>query len=169
MASFFPELAPSVRVYTNGNFASADRSAADGSFTAFRRGSRQVGQTLQLRFSHLSQANMNVIKSHYLERKGTFDFFFASASLWGDYSDAPPVPVLGNTAWRFASPPEVTDVSFDRFDVSVNLVSHAILQGDFSNDSPPSTDGEAEAAIYIYDAGDSTTVARTYLLDPGAS
>mgnify|MGYP006908220169 CR=1 FL=1 len=169
MASFFPELSPSVRVYTTGGFASTARFGADGSYTGFRRGSRQVGQTLQLRFSHLSQANMNVIKAHYLERKGTFDFFFASASLWGDYSDAPPVPLLGNTAWRFASPPEVTDVSFDRFDVSVELVSHAILQGDFSNDASASTDAAAAAADYIYDAGDSTTVARDYLLNPGAS
>ena len=52
--------------------------------------------------------------------------------MWLDYSGHPPVPLLGNTAWRFAGPPAVTDVSFDRFDVSVDLVSHAVLQGDCS-------------------------------------
>lgn len=169
MASIFPAISPSVRVYSAGDFVTANRSAADGSYNGFRRGSRQVRQTLALQFRYLTETNMNLIKSHYLERKGTFDFFFASGELWGDYSDSPPVSLFGNTAWRFARSPSITDVSFDRFDVSVELVSHAVLQGDLTLQGPDSTVAAAAAASYIYDAGDSTTVARDYLLNAGAS
>lgn len=125
-------------------------------------------QTLELQFNHLTEANMNLIKSHYLERKGTFDFFLASAELWGDYSDNPPVPLLGNTAWRFASPPSITDVSFDRFNVSVQLVSHAVLQGDVLGTSVDATDSAAAAADYIYDGKQASTV-HAYIIDAGTS
>lgn len=144
------------------------RSGADGSYNSFRRGSRQVGQTLQLQFKYLTEENMNLIKSHYLDRKGSFDFFIASPELWGDYSDDPPVPLLGNTAWRFASPPVVTDVSFDRFDVSVELVSHAVLTGQLLSESASATVAAASAADYIYDGKQASTV-HTYNIDAGAS
>ena len=146
----------------------ANQSGANGSYNAFRRGSRQVGQTLKLQFRYLTEVNMNLIKSHYLDRKGSFDFFIASAELWGDYSNAPPVPLLGNTAWRFGGSPVVTDVSFDRFDVSFDLVSHAVLQGDLQSAGP----GSAAATLvdYIYDASTaSATSAIQYIIDPGAS
>ena len=84
--------------------------------------------------------------------------------MWLDYSGHPPV-LLGNTAWRFAGPPAVTDVSFDRFDVSVDLVSHAVLQGDLLSI------GTASGAVdpdYIYN-GASASAVPAYILDPGAS
>lgn len=168
MASIFPSISPTVRVYSNGGFVTANRSAASGAYNSFRRGSRQVGQTLQLQFRYLTEENMNIIKNHYLDRKGSFDFFIASAALWGDYSSDPPVPLLGNTAWRFASPPTVTDVSFDRFDVSVNLVSHAVLQGDLLSIGVAAPAAAATATDYIYDGKEASTV-HAYNVDPGAS
>ena len=165
MASIFPAVSPNVRVYSAGGFVTADRSAADGSYNGFRRGSRQVSQTLALQFRHLSETDMNSIKSHYLERKGTFDFFLASAELWGDYGDDPPVPLLGNTAWRFAGSPSITDVSFDRFDVSVELVSHAVLQGDLQSIG---TTSQVAVADYAYN-GSSASAVPAYILDPGSS
>jgi hypothetical protein len=165
MASIFPPISPTVRVYSNGGFVTANQSGADGSYNAFRRGSRQVGQTLKLQFRYLTEETMNLIKSHYIERKGSFDFFIASAELWGDYSNDPPVPLLGNTAWRFAGSPTVTDVSFDRFNVSVDLVSHAVLRGDLESVSRTSS---VVAPEYIYD-GESATTVHSYILDPGAS
>lgn len=168
MADIFPSVAPTVRVYTSGGFVTTDRSGASGAYNGFRRGSRQAGQTLDLQFSHLTEEQMNLLKTHYLERKGTFDFFLASGSLWGDYSGNPPVPLLGNTAWRFAESPTITDVSFDRFNVSFSLVSHAILPGDITSVPPDTTDAAAAAADYIYDGGSASTV-HDYNIDPGAS
>lgn len=168
MASIFPSISPNVRVHTTGSFVTSDVSGANGTYNAFRRGSRQVGQTLQLQFSYLTEENMNLIKAHYIERKGTFDFFIASPALWGDYESDPPVPLLGNTAWRFAGPPTVTDVSFDRFDVSVDLVSHAILQGDLESIGAAAALQGAAAADYSYNAG-SAALVPDYIIDAGAS
>lgn len=127
-----------------------------------------MGQTLQLKFSHLTEEKMDLIRLHYLDRKGTFDFFIASPALWGDYSADPPIPLLGNTAWRFADAPVIEDVSFDRFDVSVNLVSHAVLQGDLLSESADAQEATASAADYIYDGKQASTV-HTYNIDAGAS
>ena len=167
MASIFPSISPNVRVYTSGSFAVTERSGANGSFNAFRRGSRQVGQTLKIQFRHLSETNMNVIKSHFIERKGTFDAFLLSDALWSDYTGDPPFPLLGDTAWRFACLPEITDVSFDRFDVSVDLVSHPILQGDIISTAVP-INASAATADYIYNTGQAATV-PTYKIDAGPS
>ena len=165
MASIFPSLSPNARVYSSGGFVVSDRSGANGAYNSFRRGSRQVGQTLKLQFRFLTESNMNLLKMHYLDRKGSFDFFIASPELWGDYSGNPPVPLLGNTAWRFAAPPTVADVSFDRFDVQIDLVSHAVLQGDLQ--SIGGTSGVVNPD-YTYN-GASATAVPTYTLDAGAS
>lgn len=127
-----------------------------------------MGQALQLKFSHLTEEKMDLIRLHYLDRKGTFDFFIASPALWGDYSTDPPVPLLGNTVWRFADAPVIQDVSFDRFDVSVNLVSHAVLQGDLLSIGVQAPDSGATDADYIYDGGQASTT-HAYNVDAGAS
>lgn len=149
----FPSLAPSTRIYTPGQFPGARQTALTGVSTAFRRGSRSINQSLQLAFSHLTQANMNLIKAHYYAQRGSFDIFFLSAEIWGDYQGVPPVATLDNVAWRYAAPPRLVDVSFDRFNVEVVLESQAINTGDLVYDA------EAAAA----------TPARTYLLDGGAA
>tara|TARA_R110002012_G_scaffold49762_1_gene128678 strand:+ start:5673 stop:6005 length:333 start_codon:yes stop_codon:yes gene_type:complete len=110
---------------------------------------------------------MNLITAHYLAAKGTYDFFFGTDALWGDYSGTEPVAVLGNTAWRYASPPSIADVSYDRFTVEVQLISHSVEQGDFNLDAGGA---DGSAAVYIVDAlTASATPARTYIFNGGDS
>ena len=164
---FFPSLSPNVRVYSVGDVPVARQIALSGATTNFRRGSRLVNQNLQLTFSHLTETNMNLITAHYLAAKGTYDFFFGTNALWGDYSGTEPVPALGNTAWRYASPPNIADASFDRFTVEVQLISHSVEQGDVNLDGG-SADGSA--AVYFADALTAlATPARTYIFDAGES
>lgn len=112
-----------------------------------------MGQTLQLTFSHLVESDMDLIKDHFFDRKGTFDIFFLPSQVWGDYQATPPVGLIDNVAWRYESPPEITDVSFDRFTVEVNLRTIAVDMSDL-----------------IFDGGSaSATPARTYILDGGAA
>ena len=164
---FFPSLSPNVRVYSVGDVPVARQMALSGAATNFRRGSRLVNQNLQLTFSHLTETNMNLITAHYLAAKGTYDFFFGTSALWGDYSGPEPVPALGNTAWRYASPPSIADVSYDRFTVEVELISHSVEQGDFNLDGGGA---DGSAAVYIVDAlTASATPARTYIFNGGDS
>ena len=110
---------------------------------------------------------MNLIAAHYLTAKGTFEFFFGSEALWGDYSGTYPVPVLGNTAWRYASPPSIADVSYDRFTVEVELVSHSIEQGDFNLDGGSA---DSSSAVYIADGLTASVLPdRTYIFNGGRS
>ena len=163
----FPSLIPSVRVFSPGVLPAVQAVAASGAFTGFRRGNRTKNQRLALTFNNLSESEVELIKDHYINQNGTFDFFFLNSSVWSGYV-IPPVNSL-DTAWRYVGAPVISDGIIGRWSVELELTSHGILQGDLILDAPGSTDAAAAAADYIYDAGDSTTVARDYLLNPGAS
>lgn len=163
----FPSLTPSLRVFSPGVLPVAERVAASGAFSGFRRGNRTKNQMLSLTFNNLTEASVDLIKDHYIDRNGTFDIFFLNADVWSGYT-TPPAPLL-STAWRYASAPVISDGIIGRWSVEVELKSHGILQGNLASESVGSSDEAAAAADYIYDAGDSTTVAREYLLNPGAS
>ena len=95
---------------------------------------------------------MLLIKDHYYDRDGTFDIFFLSEPIWGDYV-TPPVPILDDQAWRYTTAPTITDVSYDRFDVAIELETIPIDTGDL-----------------IFNGGlAAATPARTYILNAGAA
>ena len=167
--SLFPALAPTARVYTPGDIPSSFQRSLSGATTGFRRGNRRADQTLQLTFSHLVESDMDLIKDHYFDRKGTFEIFFLPGEIWGDYAATPPVALVDNFAWRYASSPQITDVSFDRFTVEVELRTIAIDTGDLVFDGL--TASATPARSYILDAGAAAaTPARDYIISPtGAS
>jgi len=145
----------------------AMQTSLSGFNSGFRRGNRRIGQKLNLIFTHLTQANMLLIKDHYIDRKGTFDIFFLSTEIWGDF-DTPPVPLISDFAWRYASEPKITDVSYDRFTVDVELqtepidLSDLIIDGGLASATP--------ARDYIVEGGlASATPVRTYVISPGGA
>lgn len=162
--STFPALAPTSRVYTPGGVPRNLQTSLSGVAVGFRRGNRRIGQTLDLTFAYLTQAQMNLIKDHYFDRKGTYDIFFLSSEIWGDYT-TPPVPLISDFAWRYASEPQITDVSFDRFTVEVQLQTQPIDIGDLIFDG-----GLAAASperSYILDGGLApASPARDYVVSP---
>jgi len=93
---------------------------------------------------------MLLIKDHFYDRKGTFDIFYLSADVWGYYV-TPPVGLLDNFGWRYVSPPVITDVSYDRFNVEVNLETVPIDIGDLSFESGFAAGFTTVA--YIFNAG----------------
>ena len=164
----FPSLAPNTRLYVPGNLPIAVRTSLSGRTTAFRRGNRRIAQTLSMSYEYLTEANMILIKDHYIGQNGTFDIFFLSAEVWGDFV-TPPIPLLSDFAWRYSSEITITDTSFNRFTVSVELESVPINTGDLIFDA-----GAASATpdrLYLLDAGAAAaTPARDYIISPpGAS
>ena len=163
----FPALIPSARVYVPGNVPQVAQVALSGVRTAYRQGNRRVEQTLQLAFNNISEADLNLIKAHYVAQDGSYGIFYLSAEVWSGYA-TPPVPLLSDYAWRYASAPVVTDGSCDLWSVELELTTYAI------NFSDLIVDGGAAAALpareYILDAGTaSATPARDYLINPGAA
>ena len=164
----FPSIAPNSRLYVPGSLPAVIATSLNGRATAFRRGNRRIAQTLSLTYEYLTEANMALIKDHYIGQNGTFEIFFLSAEVWGDFV-TPPIPLLSDFAWKYSSEVTITDVSFDRFSVSVDLESVPINTGDLVFDA-----GAAAATpvrMYVIDAGAAAaTPARDYTISPpGAS
>tara|TARA_Y100000015_G_C2388788_1_gene88952 strand:- start:33 stop:533 length:501 start_codon:yes stop_codon:yes gene_type:complete len=160
----FPAIGPTSRTYVPGNVPAELQTSLSGAVTGFRRGQRRTSQTLSLSFSHLTEENMVLIKDHYIARKGSFEIFLLPTVIWGDYTT---IPVGLDYAWRYVSPPEIEDVSFDRFTVSVELQTVSINTEDLHIDGE-NADPNTPERVYYIDAGSaSSTPARTYVINPG--
>ena len=167
MAATFPALAPTSRTFIPGDTPRSMQVALSGATAGYRQGNRRINQTISLTFGHLTEAQMNLIQSHYIAANGTYDIFFLSAEIWGDYVD-PPIDLLSDIAWRYAGAPIIEDVSFDRFTVELELVSYAINTGDLVFDGGLAA--AAPARDYTLDAGGAAaTPARDYIISPGAA
>jgi hypothetical protein len=163
----FPRLAPTTRVFVFGDLPRSTQVALSGASTRYRQGNRRIDQTLSLTFGHLIEQEMNLIQTHYINSNGTYDIFFLPEEIWGDFVD-PPVPLLSDYAWRYASQPSIEDVSFDRFTVSVKLTTYAINFSDLIFDAGGAA--ASPARTYILDAGAASgTPARDYVINSGAS
>ncbi len=143
----FPSLTPTTRLYTPGDFPSAIQSSSSGTTTGFRRGNRRINQTLQLTFDNLTETQVNLIRTHYDGQNGSFEIFLLDANTWSGYT-TPPVPLISDFVWLYATPPTISDGITSKWNVEVELISVPIDTGDV-----------------VYDGGDSTTTARSYILD----
>ena len=143
----FPSLTPSSRLYTQGNFPSAIQASSNGVTTGFRRGNRRINQTLQLSFNNLTEAQVTQIRNHFDGQNGSFSIFYLSAEVWAGYT-TPPVPLVSDFAWLYANAPTISDGIVSKWNVEIELVSVPVDIGDLT-----------------FNAGDSSTTARAYILD----
>jgi hypothetical protein len=163
----FPAIAPNTRLFVPGDTPRSMQMALSGVTAGYRQGNRRIQQSLSLSYSHLTEEQMNLIKTHYINAKGTYDIFFLPEQIWADF-ESPPVPVLSDTAWRYAAEPSIEDVSFDRFTLEVELVSYAINTGDLILDGGLAS--ATPARVYIVNGGlAAATPARDYVISPGAA
>ena len=164
----FPALVPSTRTYVPGNVPSTSQVSLSGMTTGFRRGNRRIAQSLGLSFQRLIEAELDLITAHYIDRQGSFAVFFLPAEIWTGYT-TPPVALLSDIAWRYVSPPAITDSSCGRWNVELELQSIPINTGDLVYDA-----GDVAASpprLYLIEAGGAAaTPARDYIISPpGAS
>ena len=143
----FPSIIPTTRLYTQGDFPSAVQQSSNGATTGYRRGNRRINQTLQLTFDNLTETQVNLIRTHYDNQNGSFEIFFLTSTTWSGYN-TPPVALVSDFAWLYATPPTISDGITSKWNVEIELYSVPIDIGDL-----------------IYDAGDSSTTARAYILD----
>tara|TARA_B100000212_G_C27381973_1_gene537498 strand:- start:2659 stop:3165 length:507 start_codon:yes stop_codon:yes gene_type:complete len=143
----FPSIVPTTRLYTPGDFPSAIQQSSNGTTTGFRRGNRRINQTLQLSFDNLTESQVTSIRDHYDGQNGSFERFFLSSSTWSGYN-SPPVALVSDFAWLYATPPTISDGITSKWNVEIELISVPIDLGEI-----------------LIDAGDSTTIARTYIID----
>ena len=160
----FPAIVPSSRTFSPGNIPQSMQISLSGVTSGFRRGNRRTEQTLSLSFTNLTEAQLNLIKAHFIDRQGTFDIFYLPAETWSGYT-TPPISLLSDYAWRYASAPTITDGIVGRWGVDVELVTYAINTGDLVFDAQLAP--ASPARTYILEAGGAAaTPARDYLIIP---
>ncbi len=148
----FPELTPTTRIFSPGNYPQIYQQSIGGTGVGFRRGALSIGKTLSLTFEYVLEADVNAIKAHYFDNYGTYNIFNVDSTIWSGYV-TPPVDLNGNYFWRYVSQPVIQDVTCERFTVEVQLESVPAQNGDL-----------------IYAAGlASASPARTYILVAGAA
>lgn len=160
----FPALAPTTRLFTVGDVPKQLQTSLSGVAEGYRTGNRRVGQTLSMTFAYLTETQMNLIKTHYFNAKGTYDIFFLSEEIWGDFQ-TPPISLIDNYGWRYLTMPTITDVGVDRFTVQVELQTIPINTGDLIFDAKLAA--ASPARDYILDAGGAAvSPARDYTISP---
>ena len=89
-----------------------------------------------------------------------------SASTWNGYA-SPPVALVTDFAWLYASPPVISDGITSKWNVEIELRSVPIDIGDLIYSGG---DSSATARSYILDAlTSSSTPARSNIIDSGTS
>ena len=122
----FPSIVPSTRNFSPGDFPVKTFKSQSGAETRILYGSKRTGMKLALSYRNISDANAELFLDHYHEMKGTYTTFGVGSQTgakegWEGNADA-----LGADAWgsayRYASPPKVTQVKPGISNVQVNLV-----------------------------------------------
>ena len=125
----FPSIAPSSRNFSPGNYPIKAFKAQSGAETRVLYGSKRTGMQLALSYKNISDANAELFLDHFDDMKGTyttFDIVIEGVSPdvksgWKGNADAIGAGASGN-AYRYASPPKVTQVKPGISNVQVNLV-----------------------------------------------
>lgn len=119
MAVQFPELTPSSRSYTAGEYPQTTFTAQNGVVTVMRYGNRAVNSRLQMEFVNITDDEAEQIMVVYRQAAATYDnvTFSNARGLGGVTSpglretmDERPGGVASGLKYRFESPPSVASV-----------------------------------------------------------
>lgn len=125
----FPETnVPTSRTYVPGTWAMQAFRAMDGTETRVLYGSKQLNSTLTLVYKNIPDGNARLYLDHFYEMKGTFQSFQFSVvdtkakAGWGpDGTYLDPAQFDASVVWRYAEPPQLTNVRRGYSDVTVKL------------------------------------------------
>lgn len=123
----FPELIPSSRTYSPGEYPNTTFRSWNGSENRVRHSNVMLGSRLTLSFLYLPESEMLQIFQHYQDTLGGFLSFIIPAQILSAVSNAAHY-TLTNYRWRYAEPPLSNDlpcspVGDSRHSVQVTLES----------------------------------------------
>ena len=133
----FPNIKPTSRSYTPGNYPQVEFVAQNGAKTVLRYGDKKVDAKLTLGFTNITDEQANEILEKYEEVNSVYDYIhFPSTSALAGINDLSlrrkfgERDLSGNTLlrYRFDGPPTVTSVRPGRSNVQCKFV--ACLDGD---------------------------------------
>ena len=112
-ARAFPNIKPSSRTYTPGNFPQTEFRAQNGALTILRYGNRRVDSTLSLEFRNIPDSQARQIIDNYINVNQDLD---TVTFLLGDggagINDIGLLDYIKEQgtglSWRYAGPPQIT-------------------------------------------------------------
>jgi hypothetical protein len=117
----FPALVPSMRTFTPGEYGHTPWRTMGGRQSQSRHSNAITNQRVRFTFLGLSQAQRDLIKAHWINRRGRALLFSLPSQVWSGTTD-PTVFTPPGYAWRYASRPTILDVPCGLHDVTVELV-----------------------------------------------
>jgi len=131
----FPDLTPSARSMSPGNFAGKTFRSQSGIETRIQYGNKSTDKSLELEFNAVTEADAAQIHDHYQACNGTLFTFWMSikplagnpAFHQGDDSYSLNTANRFNSTpfglrWRYAEPPQFTSIKPGRMSVTVKLL-----------------------------------------------
>lgn len=107
MTTVFPALTPSARTITPGSRDFEDVGSGGGDLDRVRISAALVGQTMDLGFTALDLSDLQLIRTHWLEARGTSGVWDLSDEVWGGVPRAVDLTPAGYQ-WRYAASPKTT-------------------------------------------------------------
>jgi len=111
----FPNIKPSGRSYTPGEFPQTQFQALNGATTVVRFSNRRVNSTLQLSFDNISDADAADILDHYTSVNDDWDYATFTSNNGSAGADDDLVDYIQESGgsglrWRYSGPPSVSSV-----------------------------------------------------------
>jgi len=127
----FPQLAPSNRSFSYGDYPVKKYNAMDGFETRILFGSQRFNFTLNLSYDNITDDEAVKFLQHFDEQTGTFQAYFIGPDNVGSSLAGPKKGVSKDLAekmpgpgrWRYSEPPSITSVYPGVSSVRVVLVS----------------------------------------------
>ena len=121
----FPDLVPSSRTFSPGDFPIKKFNAQNGAEVRILYGSRRVNQVFELSYANISDQEANLFLVDYEDQQGTFKRFYLSDKTyegWGLAGSATSELDRGpGTLWRYDAPPSIVSVRPGISSVTVKL------------------------------------------------
>jgi hypothetical protein len=117
----FPVLMPVRREWEFPAFPTTDYEGTGGGTISFEFGSTPTDLPLTLVYELISEAEMQLIRDHYLGQQSVHHFSLPDVVLAG-YGELDDV-FLQHQSWLYVDEPEEKPRNFDLFDVKINLRS----------------------------------------------
>ena len=133
-AKEFPNIRPSSRSFTPGEYPSTTFESLDGTKTHLRYGNKRVNATLTLGFSNINDLEVGLILDNYDDVMSVYDFvkFKDENAAVGIDAGTYKQEIRDNAGtgqtklglrWRYDGPPQVTSVYLGRSNVECKFVA----------------------------------------------
>ncbi len=122
MSVKFPEICPTRRTYTPGEYATKTFSALNGASTTRLYGSKAFDATLNMSFL-LNDDEMAELLNSWHKSKGGFDSLDLPSSVFAGIGNGLQTQIPSYLQWRWAEMPSVESVMPNRSRVQVQLIA----------------------------------------------